>query len=1416
MLESWFHRLLQPKARGFKDRAKGVARRHRFTRPLFESLEDRLTPTTYSVNSLLDASVGVGDSGTLRYCINLANTNHTGTAAAPDLIQITTGSGTISVGSSTAGLSLPALASNEVAIIDATTANGYFDVPLIILNGTSATAGPSANGLTISGGSSTVKGFDIINFSGNGIQLDTNGGDTVQSCYIGITAANVVAANAGDGILVNKTPGNTIGGSATGQGNVISGNAGDGIAITGAGATGNVVISNFIGTNTAGTSALGNTGNGVSITNGARANTVGNNNPVSSITYYNTDSVSKPVSLWQGIRASDTANQYLISGTSDTNGLLFSGTIAGAGTSYLVNYPNAATTSVYGPDNQGNGVVGLVGVYKNADFATAPVTINGFLFVGTTNQLSNSSLYTTIDYPGAKYNYVHSTMEGLVVGNYDSPAAHGQDGLPLGPGHAFLYSIAKKTFLTDIVFPNSKSNTAYGIWYNGGTSYTICGGYSPDAVNNFDDQNRPIGQGYLVNYDSATGIFSNWASFSYPFGTNSFTHFEGISSVEKGVYTLSADSAQGAWVTVRLNTDGSFGTGAWVNLSDTNFPSTYFTSSNSVYGNQVVGIVFGGGAVTPYQATINTGFQLSNVISGNSGNGIEISAAHNNQVAMNYIGTNVTGTIALGNAQNGIRVTNGAASNLIGGEATGGNNPRATPPVFVTPPQGNLISGNKGDGVLIDAQASQNQLSGNFIGTAASGNSALGNSLDGVAIVDGTGNSLIGCLFQESPFVFYNVVSGNGGNGLRITDSNYTTVQASFFGLGANNLTKVGNALDGLLINGSSANTQFGGVVPLGNVVAASGRNGVEIADTASGVVVFNPFIGLPAFLDNPVGNVLDGILITSTGGNNLIRMTISSNNGANGVHISGNATGVTVVNVVTGLDTNGAVPEPNGANGVLIDGNAHDNTIGGFLIDVAPQNTFSGNGANGLAIVGNAHDNTIFNTFLGTNNDGTNIVGPETFGNAGAGLFIGGTAHDNIVGGTLPMYRNLISANLGGGIQLSDQSYGNQVIGNLIGTDRTGQVPLANHGNGITIVSSNNQIGGSATGDSNTIAFNTQAGVEVNTGTANGILGNSIFKNGQPGILLINNGNKNQTAPVLTAAFQPSPGNVQISGTLVAAANTKYTIQIFTSTSAVPGQAQTLLGSLTVTSDANGVAVFVLSATLPANTGTSFTATATDPANNTSAISAAIGISGNANTLFVASTYGLLLHRVPDANSVYWVNKLNNGATPTSVVLQFEATQEYLQDQVVALYARYLNRAPDTVGEQNWVSFLQAGGTFEQVAEGMVSSQEYFQEQGSTNQGYVIGLYNDVLNRTPAPAEVAGWVALLDSGTSRSTVAIDFLTSSEYYTELVMSDYKTFLGRPADQAGLDSWVNALQTGSTDQEVLARIYGSPEGFAKWS
>src|SRR5207244_3481600 len=120
------------------------------------------------------------------------------------------------------------------------------------------------------------------------------------------------------------------------------------------------------------------------------ANLIGHDDPVTGVTFQNADNVpTQPVSAWQGLRGSDTPGQYLIAGTSGDNGLLFEGTMAGLGTSYLVNYPGAATTSVYGPDNLGNGVVRLVGSYKNPDAAMDPVTVHGFVFEGTVADLAD-------------------------------------------------------------------------------------------------------------------------------------------------------------------------------------------------------------------------------------------------------------------------------------------------------------------------------------------------------------------------------------------------------------------------------------------------------------------------------------------------------------------------------------------------------------------------------------------------------------------------------------------------------------------------------------------------------------------------------------------------------------------------------------------------------------------------------------------------------------------------------------------------------------------------------------------------------------------------------------------------------------------------------------------------------------------
>jgi trimeric autotransporter adhesin len=780
------------------------------------------------------------------------------------------------------------------------------------------------------------------------------------------------------------------------------------------------VQGNYIGLLANGKTVAGNCGDGIRIDAPSQGDVIGQSDPASGISYYNADSVSmQPVSGWQGIRDSSASGQYLIAGTSDDNGLLYEGPITGAGgTSYSVNYPGATATSVYGPDIVSGDVLRLVGSYRNDEGV-----VNGFVFQGTTADLSQSSDYQTIDYPGAQYTYVHSTMGDIAVGNADGPEGNA----PIGTGHAFVYSVSQSQILTDIVYPGSTSTTAYGIWYNGGTSYTICGGFTM-----LGSAGKTIAEGYLVYYDSATGQFTNWTSYADPNGLagQAFaTHFQGISSPEPGVYTLSANSAeagsstvlQAEFVTVELNPDGTFGSASWVNLS---YPGGVgSTTANSVAGNQVVGIVPVSTGIISYQATVDE-FQLSNVISGNRGNGIGIYGSSDNQIAMNFIGTDASGTLKRGNGENGILVTQGATDNMIGGQATGGNDPTAG--VFVRPPQGNLISGNRGDGVLIMCGASQNTMSGNFVGTTASGDAALGNCQDGVAIVGANGNQLIGCTSQDEPFVYYNVLSGNRGNGLRITRSNDTTVQANFMGAGANNAAIVANHGDGLLVSGNSSDTQVGGVIPLGNVISGNDRNGIEVSDTASSFTSFNTFAGTFAFA-GAAPNKRDGILITSTGGNNLIRTCIVSGNLGNGIELGGQASGVQVTDTAVGTNSDIQTAIPNGGDGIKIDGHAHGNSVGGFQPSIEPQVTISANRGYGIAIAGDAHDNSVFHTYIGTNAQGT-----ANLGNALGGISIGPGTSSSTIGGSLSALQNNIFYSGGPGVTVRS-SRDNAVLGNEI-----------------------------------------------------------------------------------------------------------------------------------------------------------------------------------------------------------------------------------------------------------------------------------------------------------------------------------------------------------------------------------------------
>lgn len=146
--------------------------------------------------------------------------------------------------------------------IDATTEPGYQGSPLIEIDGEAA--GSQVDGLTINAGGSTVKGLAINRFQGSGILLQQGGGNRIVGDRIGTDLAGQKALGNGfDGIEIDGSANNTIGGGDPSSANLISGNGIAGVQITGASSTGNVVAGNLIGTDLSGKKSLGNVSAGV-------------------------------------------------------------------------------------------------------------------------------------------------------------------------------------------------------------------------------------------------------------------------------------------------------------------------------------------------------------------------------------------------------------------------------------------------------------------------------------------------------------------------------------------------------------------------------------------------------------------------------------------------------------------------------------------------------------------------------------------------------------------------------------------------------------------------------------------------------------------------------------------------------------------------------------------------------------------------------------------------------------------------------------------------------------------------------------------------------------------------------------------------------------------------------------------------
>ena len=121
-----------------------------------------------------------------------------------------------------------------------------------------------------------------------------------------------------------------------------------------------------------------------------------------------------------------------------------------------------------------------------------------------------------------------------------------------------------------------------------------------------------------------------------------------------------------------------------------------------------------------------------NVISSNDGDGVDITGdkTDSNTVLGNFIGLASDGSTDRGNTDNGVEISDQAASNTIGGTTAGARN---------------VISSNLFNGIFITGEDTDGQIiQGNFIGLGSDGKLDRGNKSNGIEIVEGADNNMIG------------------------------------------------------------------------------------------------------------------------------------------------------------------------------------------------------------------------------------------------------------------------------------------------------------------------------------------------------------------------------------------------------------------------------------------------------------------------------------------------------------------------------------------------------------------------------------------------------------------------------------------------------------------------------------------------
>jgi hypothetical protein len=805
------------------------------------------------------------------------------------------------------------------------------------------------NGINIGGGAQlnrvgngTAGGRNVISGNTSSAGVHFYGSATmyneVRGNYIGVDPSGGSALANDSGVYIDSGANNNyIGGANTGEGNVISGNSAGGVAITGSGTNSNEVLGNYIGVSSAG-SALANGGGGLNITGGAQLNRVGNGtaggrNIISgntspgvyfygSATMYNEvrgnyigvdPSGSSALANDSGVGIEGGANNNYIGGSATGEGNIISGNtgqgifIDGDNTNSNEIKGNYIGTTVSGEAplaNTGAGVrIGTNAKFNKVGGSTAGerniISGNGaagvyFETSGTTsNEVTGNYIGTNVSGTAGLGNTTYGVYIVDAQCNKIGGTATGEGNLI--SGNTNNYGIAINAHRNEVLgnYIGTKANgfeklgNSDGIWLSA-TDFNKIGNGTSSGRNIISGNNS---HGIVIT-GSSNEVKGNYIGLGADGQIVVANKYNGIQISAGAQYNLIGTSESGGRNYILASNEAtSYG----IYLTDSGVMNNYvfnnvigLTTAESIPASQGnCGIGIAGGANQNYIG--GTGAGEGNVISGSSSYGILISGSgtNSNEVLANLIGTDSTGTIDKGNTGDGIRISGGPLYNKIGNGTANGRN---------------IISGNDGHGIY-GINAGTNEVRGNYIGTTATGEAALGNDQEGIILETSQFFKIGGATLPER-----NVISGNGSGGaggyagIGLVSSDNNEIKGNYIGLKSSGTGFLANDGSGIKIQGApSKNNVIGGTTSAeGNAIGRNNRYGIYILSGASyNTIGPNNVIAWNGSASYPEGIRLDG---ANTTHEVITRNSIYSNYGG----------GIALVN---GANPNTSTPEVISAN---------------------------------------------------------------------------------------------------------------------------------------------------------------------------------------------------------------------------------------------------------------------------------------------------------------------------------------------------------------------------------------------------------------------------------------------------------------------------------------------------------------------